>query len=294
MIIVDFNGVVIANLMIHLSQTKSNVADEPLIRHMVLNSIRSVRKKFYPDYGEIIIACDDKHYWRKEVFPYYKAHRKIDRKESPYDWNQIFGVLDNIKEELRTFFPYKVIQVKRAEADDIIGVICEEKASEIELPLPRSSEPEKILIVSSDKDFIQLQKYEGIDQWSPREKKFIRHPDPVKYLREHIIKGDRGDGVPNILSSDDTFVTGARSQPIRSKALEGWLEEEDPEEFCDEKMLRNWKRNQEMVDLSLVPIWLRKETLNQLETEPEGSRKFLLDYFIKNKLRNLLSSIGDF
>ena len=286
MMILDLNQVMISNMMMQL-QHESDV-NEDLVRHMVLNSIRMYKTKFSNDYGELVIACDDKNYWRKDIFPYYKAHRKEDRAASTHDWNKIFEVLNKIREELKQYFPYKVIQVDRAEADDIIGVLVREHGTYL-----NNGTTERILILSGDKDFGQLQKYMNVDQFSPVLKKWIRIADPRRFLREHIMKGDRGDGIPNFLSDDSTIISKRRQKPLASKKLDSWVDLE-PHQYCDDEMLRNYKRNEALVDLEMVPDAIADQIIDQYNNYQVPKRGGLLNYFIKNKLKNLMDSIGDF
>lgn len=285
MILCDLTPVMISNYMIQVGNHSNVPVDENLFRHMALNSIRAYKKKYGAEYGELIIACDGMGSWRKSVFPYYKARRRANRKESPVDWTALFNSLNKVQGELKEYFPYKVIQVQDAEADDIIGVLAAEFGNT----------SEKIMILSGDKDFIQLQEYMNVKQYNPVLKKMVTHNNPAQYLREHIIKGESGDndGIPNILSSDDTFVIGTRSKPIFAKNLEQWVKMA-PEEFCDENMLRNWKRNQQLVDLSFTPQYIKDEIMEQYKQQPINNRDKLFNYFVQNRLSNLISDIGDF
>lgn len=286
MILVDFNQICIANLMVQL---KHSELSEDLIRHMILNSLRYNKQKFGKEFGELVICCDDKNYWRKDIFPYYKAHRKSDREKSPLDWNMIFETLNKVRDELKETFPYKVIRVQRAEADDIIASICH-KYGHLGI---KNGSAEPILILSSDKDFAQLQKYANVEQYAPNTKKWIRISNPERYLREHIMRGDRGDGIPNFLSKDSCFVNGERQKPLSIKKIDAWAALE-PSDFCDERMLRNYSRNETLVNLDYIPEWIQESIINQFDKYQEPDRKGLLNYFIKNKLRNLTEHIGDF
>lgn len=286
MIILDLNQVMISNMMMHLGN--NDEVNEDLVRHMILNSIRLYKQKFSAEYGELVIACDDRNYWRKSVFPYYKAHRKEDREKSTHDWNRIFEVLNKIRDEIRDNFPYKVIQVDRAEADDIIGVLAHNYGAFL-----LNETTEKILILSGDKDFGQLQKYANVEQYSPVLKKWIRVNDPRRFLREHIMRGDRGDGIPNFLSNDSSIINKERQKPLAAKKLDLWVDE-NPESFCDERMLRNYKRNEQLVDLEMIPEEISREIMNQYLEYETPKRSGLLNYFIKNKLKNLMDSIGEF
>jgi len=254
---------------------------------MVLNSIRLYKGKFGKQYGELVICCDDKNYWRKQIFPYYKAHRKTDREKSPLDWNKIFTVLNKIRDELKENFPYRVLQVETAEADDIIGTLCNRFGRTL-----KAEGEEPILILSGDKDFGQLQKYANVEQFSPITKKWIRINNPEAFLREHIMKGDRGDGVPNFLSGDNVIVTGQRQKPLMSKKLDTWISL-DPVDFCNDMMLRNYKRNESLVNLGMIPSHI-SDNINKKYDEYVIPKKGLLNYFIKNKLKNLMEHIGEF
>ena len=288
MILLDLNQVMISNLMMQPGIASGGI-DENLIRHMVLNSIRMYNVKFKDEYGDLVICADDKKYWRKDLFPYYKAARKKSREDSPYDWNLIFETLNRVRDEIRENFPYKVIQIDKTEADDVIGTICINYGVEL-----RNSQSEKILILSSDKDFMQLQTFANVDQYSPMAKKFLKTSEPIKFLKEHILKGDRGDGIPNILSSDDTFITEARQKPVTEKKLNTWVAQK-PEDFCDASMLRNYQRNESLIDLSKVPSEYADRILTAYRSpkEVKGKDK-VLNYFIKNRMKQLMEHIQEF
>jgi hypothetical protein len=286
MILLDLNQVMIANLMVQIQGGKAEL-QEDLIRHMVLNSIRLYRQKF-KDYGELVICADDKNYWRKDVFPYYKAHRKEDREKSALDWKMIFETLNKVKGEIKENFPYKVIQVDRAEADDIIGTLTHRFGVYL-----NNSDTDRILVLSGDKDFGQLQKYANVDQFSPVTKRWVRVNDASRFLKEHIMKGDRGDGIPNFLSNDSCIVAKERQKPLASKKLNMWVDQ-NPEDFCTTEMLRNYKRNEQLVDLSYVPDNIVDEINRQYDEYVVPDRKGLLNYFIKNRLKLLTDCIGEF
>lgn len=278
MVIIDFNQICISNLYAQIGN-HTNIDIEPdLLRHMVLNMIRGLRSKFKDQYGEIIIACDDRNYWRKDLFPYYKANRKKAREASDMDWNLVFDSFNTIRSELRQFFPYRVIQVDRAEADDIIATLVYEYGREL-----TSTSDEKILILSGDKDFIQLLKFANVEQFDPVKKRKITHNNPEKYLFEHILKGDAGDGIPNVLSSDDVFVSGSRQKPLTQKVITN-LSESDQSEWAN-NIARNFARNRSLVDLSCIPDDIKQEILYKYNEQSGKDRSQLFNYFIKYKLR---------
>lgn len=281
MILVDFSQIMIGGLM---ASTKSqNEISESMIRHMILNTLRSYRKKFYGRYGELVICVDGRHYWRKDYFPHYKASRKIAREKSAFDWNEIYKHFDKIKKELKETFPYKMIEVYGAEADDIIGALIKNKDPK-----------EKVLILSSDKDFIQLHRYPKVAQFSPTQKKFVKNEYPEAYLKEHIIRGDRGDGIPNFLTDDRAIIDGNRQVPISKKKLSVWLTQA-PEEICENaEMADRYQRNMKLVDLSKMPEEIENDVLEQFDYSAFGSRNKIYNYFIKNRLNSLMGLIGDF
>lgn len=293
MIIIDLNQVMVSNLMMQLGNHTDAKIEEGLVRHMVLNAIRSYKQKFGEEYGEIIIACDDKNYWRRKIYPYYKANRKKSREESDIDWTSIFECFNKIRDELKEYFPYRVLKVDTAEADDIIGTLAQQYGSYLV-----GHDTIKILIMSGDKDFIQLQKFANVKQYDPVRKKFISHKNPELYLKEHIMRGDTGDGVPNFLSPDDVFVTKGRQKPIRQTNLDKWVNQ-SPETFGDNEligdtMVRGYKRNESLIDLSKIPSDIYNMVVTQYHEQKDKKRGDLLNYFIKFKLKNLMPLIGEF
>jgi len=281
MIIFDYQQIAISNLMEQIGSSKTSV-DENLVRHMILNTIRTYVKKFKSTHGpEIVIACDNKHYWRREIYPYYKAGRKKARDASGHNWSSIFESLNKIREELKEYSPYKVIDVEGAEADDIIGTLAQKFSTD------------KVMILSSDKDFAQLQKFANVEQYSPILKKFIKEPFPSVQLKQMVIRGDKGDGIPNILSSDDVFVSGGRQKPITETKIIKWLNQE-PKDFCNDEMMRNYVRNETLIDLTKIPNTIRETILNKYENTESKTKQDFMNYMIANRLKNLIEVLDDF
>ena len=287
MILVDLNQVMISNLMAQIHGRGDIDVSEDLLRHMVLNSLRANRVKFNEKYGELVICCDDTNNWRKKLFPYYKAHRKKARDTSDYDWPHIFNCLNNVRDELKEFFPYKVIQVDTAEADDVIGVLCHEFGKQL-------GEGEPILILSGDKDFVQLQKFVNVDQYDPVRKRKINSKNPFEYLVEHIAKGDRGDGIPNALSKDDVFVSGGRQKPMRATTLAKIKETVDQGTMNgSHDWTAGFERNKMLIDLQYTPSEINEQVLDQFNSQNKDRGK-LFNYFVKKKLNNLIENISEF
>ena len=282
MIILDMNQISVASLMMQLNMSKTDVVDENMVRHMILNSVRMYRTQFIKDYGEIVLAWDSKHYWRRDYFPHYKKNRRKSRDKDGKDWESIFNCLNKIKQELADYFPYKHIEVHGAEADDIIATLVKEYPNE------------KIMIISGDKDFIQLQKYSNVSQYSPILKKHVNGEDPADYIRVHILKGDASDGVPNVLSNDDVFVEGLRQKPLSKKKIEAWKDGDFNGKIVNDNVIRNYERNKTLIDLECIPSEISTNIKTTFQEAKHGDKSKLLTYFIENRLKELTDSIGDF
>jgi hypothetical protein len=282
MILIDLNQVIFSGLMAHISTQKNVVIEEPLVRHIVLNTLRIHIKKFRDEYGEVVLCCDNATYWRKTYFPFYKAGRKKIREASSLDWNLIFPILTNIKNELKNNFPYRYIDVENAEADDVIGTLT-----------PRFANNEKILILSSDGDFIQLHQYKNVKQYNPTLKKFITTDNAILSLKEKIIKGDRGDGIPNILSRGNCFVLEERQTPITKKKFDQFINMEFNSSATDELSLA-YTRNKTLIDLSCIPVAIKENIIHTYDNTKTAPRSKLLNYFIEKRLKNLMDVIEDY
>ena len=279
MILIDNTQILLASIFAQIRGDDSLI-DEDFVRHMTLNTYRMYKRKYEDKFGELVICQDAGNYWRKDVFENYKQNRKDSQKKDTKDWNKIFGVLTKIRDEVSEVFPYKHMYVPRCEADDIIAVLC----GELEY------ENGKTLILSGDKDFIQLQRYRNVSQYSPITKKYVNGVDPEEYLNEHIVKGDSSDGVPNVLSPDNTFVDGLRQKPLSKKKIISIVDGNLP----NDEVKRNYQRNETLIDLTKSPAELFFKILDEWHNAPEGDRSKLLNYFTQKRLRNLVESIGEF
>ena len=281
MIIIDMNQIALASVMMQLRMNETKQVDEGMVRHMILNSIRNYVMQFKSDYVEsdadVILAWDSKHYWRRDYYPQYKASRRKGRQESDLDWNEIFGVTNKIRDEIKENLPYKSVEVYGAEADDIIAIV--------------SNSHDKVMIVSSDKDFIQLHK-SNVRQWSPVTKQEVNGHDPNTYIKEHVLKGDSGDGVPNVLSPDHTFTDGLRQKPLGKKRIEKMIHE-NMDDWSDE-VKRNYQRNFNLINLNNIPDDIKSNIVDEISKSSCGDRSKLLNYFTVNKLKTLTENIGDF
>ena len=281
MILVDMNQISLASMMMHFHMRKSKEIDENVVRHMILNSLRMYRTKFSSEYGELVLCYDSKHYWRRDYFPQYKSSRRKSRETDSKDWDAIFSCLNQIKDEIKNNLPYKFVEVYGAEADDIIGILCTEYS-------------EEIMIISGDKDFIQLQRYPNVKQYSPITKKRVNGENPDGYLKEHIFRGDTSDGIPNVLSPDNTFTDGLRQTPLTKKKISSWMDHLFDDVAPNDEVKRNYQRNKKLIDLTYTPKELSNDILMTYQDAPVGDRSKLLNYFIQKRLKNLTESIGEF
>ena len=267
-----------------MAQTRGNSDIKPnkeMVRYMVINSLRGFILKFKQQYGNNIILCADAgDPWRRDIYPNYKHARRKGRVDSATDWDNIFKLITEIKNEIAENFPYIMMYIEKAEADDIIATLVK-----------HNNEP--IMIISGDKDFIQLQIKPTVKQYSPIQKVFVGEGiDAKNFLHEQIIKGDRSDGIPNILSPDDIFLTGEKQRPINKKRLEEWANVSNIP--LGSETSKYYERNKRLIDLSCIPQELEETIINKYKNYKVPSRSKLLPYFIEHKLKSLMSNIGDF
>jgi len=295
MIIVDYSQTAISTLMAELRGRTDAEISTPLIRHMIVNALRSYKNKYGKEFGDLVIACDNKKYWRKKLFPHYKANRKKARDDSGFDWHAIFEALNQVKQELAEHFPYPVIETDTAEADDIIAALVMWSQEHDLIQEGLDMEPQPVLILSGDHDFTQLQRYKNVKQYSPIHRKWVKATENIdEIVMEHILMGDKGDGVPNFMSPDDVFVSGGRQKPIRKKDLEQWKKlpishwDGTPHEA-------NIRRNSQLVDLRNIPEDIINSIINNYASQKGVRDKSqLLNYFIAHKMKNLMEHITEF
>ena len=271
----------ISNLMAQTRGDVSELPDKDAVRHSILNTIRAFNMKFKDEFGTLVCAADASNPWRRDIFPLYKHQRRKGRVDSKIDWSGVFNIMSEIREELTKNMPYKILHVEKCEADDIIATLVAMR------------EEEKYLIISGDKDFVQLQHYGDVYQYSPMLKSFMgENVDSETFLREQIIKGDRSDGVPNILSPDDIFTRDERQKPINKKRLAEWADTDNIPLGSETR--KYFERNKRLIDLSMIPEDIKTSIINNYKNYKDNSRSLLLQYFIDNKLKALIENINDF
>jgi len=281
MILLDYSQIALSNIIVQ------KLNDENMIRHMILNSIRMYNKKYRDEYGQMVICADGMNTWRKDYFPLYKAHRKKNRTESDQDWNEIFRILNLVRDEIKENLPYKVLHMEGLEADDIIGSLV--------LNTQEFGQNEPIMIISSDKDFIQLQKYSNVKQYSPIQKKMVSDPNPRSYMFEHIMRGDKGDGIPNVLSPDNAIMDDIRQSPMTKKKIDYWAENADNlRDVMTSEEYRNYQRNKTLIDLSEIPTELQNNVINTYESQKPAMKMRVLNYLIKKRCNHLIEVVEEF
>lgn len=289
MLLIDYSQVCLAVILSFQSDLKkgSDADKINLIRHVAISSIKSYKNKYGKEYGDIVIACDGSKYWRKDFFPYYKGQRKKAREESDLDWKLIFDTLSEIRDDIKQYFPYKVIHLEKCEADDIIAILSNSTQE--------FGKYEPVMIISSDKDFKQLQQNENVKQYSPFLKKQItvNKKELHAWMIEHIVKGDPGDGVPNIFSDDNVLMEGVRQSVVSAKRLTEFIDKGF--EACrNDQERRNWHRNSTLVNFMHIPEDISSIILNEFEKKPIGDKNSIMNYLIKHKCRLLLDNLEDF
>lgn len=282
-ILVDYNYAMVTSV-IH-SYNKVSVVDDEYLKLSFFNRLRQINRK-WKNYGSLVLCCEGQGNWRKDFFPNYKALRK-QRKDSSYlDWDLLFKNMNQVRDDVIQHFNYPVIQVDKAEADDVIASIARVY-----------NRDENILIFSADADFYQLQKYPNIHQYSPLNYKLIKIDDPNQKLKEKIIRGDAGDGIPNLITDDDVFILGRKQKQISKEKFELWMNLPKETICYSEELKRNWIRNETLIDFNHIPSEICTEILdkyNDAINRPQKRKDGLMDYFIDNNLGQLVAHLQDF
>lgn len=277
MILVDFSPVAISCAFRDVGDGMK--PDKEQFRDMIFNALATISTKWKDKYGEIVICMDEKPYWREEIFPYYKKNRK------PMTGDVHWDVVDEVKEVLNTRIPWKIISIQGAEADDIIGTLIHEFA-------PRS--PRKFLIISPDGDFKQLQCYPNVDQIDIIHGKELKEADARMFLEEQIVCGQKKDAIPNILSDEDTMVNpDKRQKPMTAKKKAAWIGN-DPSFFCEGDMMKRYRLNKRLIDLSKVPDDVKKDILYSYALAPTSIEGTVREYFISQRMAELADQANAF
>lgn len=252
------------------------------VRHVVLSSIKNTRNQFVAaPQLETVLCCDAKTNWRKEVYPHYKANRKKIRQSMVFPWTEFSEYYEIVKQELIQVLPYKILQIERCEADDIIAVLTH----------TLTSEGKKCIIFSADSDFAQLHN-SSVIQYSQMKRGWVNWPNPQAELLRKIISGDTGDGVPNVLSDDDTFVNpDKRQKQMRAENLKMLVEAvgEGKEDTLPIEIQTNIARNRKLIQLNKdsIPEDIWSEIVAKY-TEYQVPRADLYKYLSEHNLKLIM------
>lgn len=281
MILFDFSQLVHQAVHANFARTKETITEQ-FLKHIILSTIFAVKKKVKSK-DDIILCCDGKHYWRKDKFPYYKANRKLKPKDpNGVNWDELYPVINAIKDDFKNNLPIKVLEVDKAEGDDLIYFLS-------------MYIREPIIIVSSDRDFLQIQEFrKDVKQFSAIQNKFLNVTEHDSLL-EKVLAGDTGDGIPNYLSDDDTFVNTEKKQKaftkkLRESAIAITNGYQNPELIVKSLTeLENFNRNKSLIDLREIP----EDILNLIRDKYEEldiSKRKWFNYCVINKLVQLMES----
>jgi 5'-3' exonuclease, N-terminal resolvase-like domain/T4 RNase H, C terminal len=301
MIVLDYSGIAIASILGYDSKLEGSLDENKnLVRHVILSKIRDYKRRFSKEYGnEIVIACDGGDYWRKKVFPHYKASRKKNRENSDIPWDMVYQCMDDSLDVLRNFFPYKVIKVSGAEADDVMfvmsDVVCKQRGTVV--GIESEVVGEKCLVISSDKDMIQLHS-NTTRLYSPYKETYatFQPGETAKsFLRKLILTGDTGDGIPNVFSPASTLVDGIRQKAATEKKMKPILESSDLISGTDDPdVKKRIVENARLISFKFVPTEIVNSIIDSYNEPIEGTRMAAYEWMAANNMKLLMNDIEAF
>jgi hypothetical protein len=296
MIAVDFSQILISNCMAHGSDFDKGKDTDKMIqiaRHTILTTLLSYKRNFGKKYGQIVICLDGDKYWRKQYFPEYKGHRKKNREESTTDWKAIFAIGDQLKHDLTTVFPFKIVRDSSAEADDVIAILCKYTQENELIQEGLEESVQKFLTISTDDDFRQLFKYKNYAQWSPIKRKALTRPEK-NFLIEKIIRGDSGDGVPSVLCPNDFLMNKeayGRATPITEKVIKKFIDGTSLSEIDRTRL----ERNTTLIDFDKIPADVEQRVIDTYKASvPVIDKDLVFKYFAKHRCKQLAMDLQDF
>jgi len=229
LIIVDFSHLFSRNLFVAINQAKPRIKKgkyltediKPYFLHLLFNSLQYNKNKFK---GEMVLAFDSKGNWRKDFYKDYKGTRAKGKETTEIDWDGIHQIIEEVKTTIEENFPFKVLKIPKAEADDIGGVLSKKFGNE-----------RKVVLITSDHDWLQnishgkyVEMYDPIkmeySDLTPEENEIIQTPagEMSKFTAIHTLIGDSGDNVPNITFEtkfSDNFLAFLKENEIMSDSV---------------------------------------------------------------------------
>jgi 5'-3' exonuclease len=302
MILVDYNQAALAGIFAFQEDIKAGKDVENIVRHAVINSLFNYKRRYASKYGELVICADARGgYWRKEIFKHYKGTRAKSREESDFPWDTVFNILNQLREDIKLYFPWRIVHIDKAEADDVIAILTKHAASLGGKKTGLYDDEEPVFIISSDHDFKQLHIYDGVKQWCPRQEKLITvnsKKEIKKLIIEHIVKGDSGDGIPNIRMPSSYFMKGKNVVPRQKSIKTSWLEEfyEKGIDACQSKFQRHrYQFNERLVSFEFIPDHIEQAILDYYKNNPpKGTKLKTLEYLTQHRCRLLAEQITEF
>lgn len=299
MITADFSQLLIAGCLedqLNFQKGGDTKQMEQIARHRTLTSILLYKKKYGQKFGNMVLACDGNDYWRTKYFPHYKGKRKVDKKESTVDWASIHSISNLLKSEIAETFPFKLILVPEAEADDVVPTLMEYLETQELQDDGLEERPQLVMNISADHDYRQLYaKYPNYSQFSPIQKIVVPHANKF-FLLEKCLRGDAGDGIPSVRSADDHFMdpNSGRQKPVSAKMLEAFLANPDGSTLTEEEK-KNLERNKTLIDFAYIPVDVKNKIIRAYRSaKPTGTQNDVFNYFIKHRCRALAGDIAGF
>lgn len=266
-LVVDLNNLVFATRYSKIKTPGRNRRKEEFVTELIFKEMITYIAKFSIEnkVDGIMVACDSPHVWRKDIFPSYKS---ASNHEDVY-YDECIRAANLCKDFFRECTNSQILEVPRAEADDIIGVFCNE------------SENVENIIMSSDKDFIQLLS-ETTSLYSPTQKEWRKSEDPQFDLFVKCIRGDRNDCVPSAFPKVyQTRLEKAWNDPLEMQNLVETVRKDGVKVFDALEM------NLNLIDLSCVPEWLKENIRAAIMKPPQkqfGEMK-MMSFFGKHNLK---------
>ena len=300
MITVDFSQAVIASCFVFKDDLRKADISEcvNIIRHAFLTTLKGYKQKFMGEYGsELVLLADGDSYWRKDIFPEYKFSRKKQREDSDMPWDKVNECKKILLEEMKKYSPYRILIHPKAEADDLFAILVRYVAAKrVDETALFDAESERVIMCASDGDLKQLHS-KTVRQHSPMTKTFVTLDGvkPEAFLREKILTGDSGDGIPNVFSSKTCFVEKVRQTPCTQKKMAPILESAVLEDGTHDEFVRDRiTLNRTLVDFNEIPEYIITEVLELYSKPHRGNKESLFRYLSKNRCSMLLDEIDKF
>lgn len=265
--ILDVSGMAVSAAMAQKAELGEDVVSLGFLRHMILMSLLSNRRRFKSEYPELVLACDAPNNWRKIAHLFYKAHRQALKDADSFDWDTYFVNFNIIKDEIRAIFPFKMIQVDGAEGDDIVGVLSNHLTDK------------KILIHGKDKDFHQCCANPNVKLWNPMTQKLSVDDNPKYNIFAKCCRGDAGDGVPNILSPTNSFTDKIRQKQLRETKIQEYF----TSGIADFEIKSRFDTNQKLIDFNYIPDDLKKQIIAAYADAKSVCKPQLIQQYLMQK-----------